>query len=101
MARKDRKTREDNDMIITSEMQRKWERAARRQKRIKDNSFIRGGAHRTSKSDIEEDQSNTISEAELKEIIEKEYGYYDSDECGTHNSITLGVPNIYLTTEED
>ena len=87
MPKKEKKTREEGDMTISRETQLKWNRAIERQRRLEaGNNFIRTGSHRTAKKDLSEDQSNTLSEIDLAEIIEEEYDGeefpYECEICG-------------------
>lgn len=73
MAKKLKKEMEEKDMIITSEQMRKMERASRRQIEIERGSKrIRTGAHKTSKKDIDDEYSNTLSPEEIEEIKAEE-----------------------------
>ena len=73
MAKREKKTMEENEMVISSEQQRKFERAARRKIKLENRNFIRGGPHKTAKKDVDELDSNTLSPLELVGIIEEEY----------------------------
>ncbi len=72
MSKKEKKYRDEDDMVITKETQQKWERAARRKIKLESRNFIRGGIHKTSKKDADDLESNTISEIQLQEILEEE-----------------------------
>lgn len=79
MAKKERKEKEK--LTISSEEQRKMERAARRKVDLEKGTFIRGGAHKTAKKDVVERTSTKISTQELEELIEEEdiYDEYSTD----------------------
>lgn len=71
MAKKLKKERSEEDMVITSEQLQKFERAARRQEEINRGKNIKSGsgAHATSRRDVEDRTSNTVSEEEIKQIF--------------------------------
>jgi hypothetical protein len=64
--------KEQKPMRIPAEDMRKLQRRVNREERLRNGNFIRGGPHKTSKLDIEDELSNTVSEFELQDIIEEE-----------------------------
>lgn len=81
MAKKDlsKKVREENDMLITKEQLRKFERASRRLVDIETGKNIKSGSgvHRTSKIDVDSRKSNTVSTGEIEEIFENSFEEYE------------------------
>lgn len=70
MAKKPKKEKEK--FIITADQQRKMDRAARRQVDLERGTFIRGGAHKTDRKDVDERLSRSLSSTEIDELIEEE-----------------------------
>lgn len=82
MAKREKKQKSESDMTITKEQMRKLIRAERRRRDIEQGTYIKtgSGAHRTSKSDVAENISNTVSPEELEGLFEEyceEYEEYE------------------------
>lgn len=99
MSKKEKKYRDEDDMVITKETQQKWERAARRKIKLESRNFIRGGIHKTSKKDADDLESNTISEIQLQEILEEEVIWKNGVEIPDRNIIFLLSENGILSVE--
>ncbi len=80
MARK--KLEGENEMKITKEQINKFRRAARRQAELDKGAFIKGGPHKGTKKDQDDDLPNTLSTVEIKELTESDdHDPEDYDEC--------------------
>lgn len=79
MAKKGKDNKSEK-FTITSEQQRKMDRAARRQVDLERGTYIRGGAHKTAKKDIDEKRSRKVSAQELDELIEEEIENFEEYE---------------------
>jgi hypothetical protein len=68
MAKKEKKEK----FVISSDQIRKMNRKAKRDIDLESGNFIRTGAHKTAKKDIEERSSGVLRSQEIEEIIKEE-----------------------------
>lgn len=84
------KKKKENMDFISKEQMRKLDRKVRRDLDLERGTFIRTGAHETSKKDEFERTSKKLSKSEIDELLEEELEELDADSYGyfyDHNVI--------------